>query len=118
MVAKREAEGSRFQFKELTDREFEQQLRLKLYEEADEVVRATTQHELIEELADVLEVIDALCKINGLTKEEIITAQAKKRGLRGSFDGRKFVETVEHPEGSPAENYCLTQPKKYPEIKD
>ena len=50
-----------------------------------------------------------------LKKAEILEAQIQKQKIRGSFAGRKFVEIAEHPLGSLAEQYCLADPKKYPE---
>ncbi len=116
MVATRESEGSKFQRRRLDDREFDEQLRIKLIEEADEVRCASSRTELIEELADVLEVIDALCGVHGLTHQEIAEVKAKKHALRGGFDERIFVEIVEHPVGSHGEKYCLANAEKYPEI--
>lgn len=49
---------------------------------------------LVEELADVFEVIDSLCAVNGISKDEILAAQSKKREERGGFDGRKFVNLL------------------------
>lgn len=117
MVTTREQEGSIFHFKNLTDAEYQQELGKKLIEEAEEVAAAPSRENLVEELADVLEVIDALCAAHGLSKEEVLAAQTAKRNKRGGFWGRKFVETVDHPETSSAVQYCLNQPEKYPEIK-
>jgi hypothetical protein len=91
---------------------------MKLLEEAEEVVLAESPRELINELADLFEVIDGLLETNNLTKDEILVAQLNKRNERGSFAGRKFVEFSEHPIGSFGEKYCLSNPKKYPEIID
>lgn len=110
--------GSVFHMRELTDAEYDQQLRIKLAEETDEVCSSQSRAELVAELGDVFEVIDALCVLHGLTHDEIIAAQAKKRDERGGFIGRNFVEVVEHMDGSFGASYCLAQPKKYPEIKD
>jgi predicted house-cleaning noncanonical NTP pyrophosphatase (MazG superfamily) len=117
MAAQREQEGSVFHYKQLSESEYKKELGKKLMEEADEVLSASSREHLIEELADVLEVIDALCKAHGLEKEAVLAAQNAKRIKRGGFEGRKFVETVEHPEHSSAVEYCLHQPEKYPEIK-
>lgn len=116
LVDIRESEGSCITWRYLSDTEFDEKLRVKLTEETEEVVTAKSRHELIIELADVFEVIDALAKLHGISKEEIISAQLKKRDERGGFEGRKFVETAKHPIGSFADGYCLADPKKYPEI--
>lgn len=108
--------GSRINWRYLTDSEFDEQLRIKLTEETEEVTRAKSRDELVGELADVFEVIDSLTKLHGISKEEIIDSQAKKRDARGGFEGRRFVETATHVRGGFGEQYCLADPKKYPEI--
>lgn len=116
LVAIRESEGSCITWRHLNDEDFDEKLRVKLAEEIEEVVVAKSRNELIAELADVFEVIDSLIKLHGISKEEIIGSQTKKRDERGGFEGRKFVETAKHPVGSFADGYCLADPKKYPEI--
>ena len=109
--------GSIVHWRRLDDKEFNEQLKLKLLEESDEVKLAKNKDELISELADVFEVIDSLCKLNNISKEEIIAAQKAKVEKRGSFEGRKYVTIAEHLENSFGEKYCLADPTKYPGIK-
>lgn len=111
-----QAMGSIVHTKQITDGEYEQALRVKLAEEAQEVQAAKNREELAEELADILEVINSLCALHDLSRNEIEAVQAKKRDERGGFAGRTFVTTVEHQENSWGERYCLAQPEKYPEI--
>lgn len=110
--------GSIIHWHRLDDTEYDRQLKIKLVEEADEVRTAPSREELIQELADVYEVIDSLCAVNGISRDEIVVAQTKKRNERGGFTGRKFVTIAEHPQGSPGEKYCLQQPEKYPEVRE
>ncbi len=110
-----EQTGSVIHTKYLDDNAFNHHLRLKLREEADEVISAESQQELMNELADVLEVIDALCALHEMSQSDIVAIQAKKRAERGGFSGRMFVTTAEHFDGSAGANYCLAQPDKYPE---
>lgn len=117
MVAHVEQMGSVVHCHCLDDAAYDQQLRLKLLEEADEVARATNQKELIAELGDVLEAIDALCVLHGLAKEDVLAVQAAKRVERGGFYDRLFVTVAEHPAGSYLEQYCLAEPEKYPEVR-
>ena len=109
---------SKIHYKELDDQEFIEQLKIKLLEEAQEVCYANTKENLIEELADVLEVISAFCTVKNITFQEIINIKNKKHNNRGGFEGRKFVTIAEHPIGSLGEKYCLNDPEKYPEILD
>lgn len=102
--------------KQLNDAEFDRELRTKLLEEADEVNKASSTKELIEELADLYEVIDTMLDLHALDKEQVLLAQHKKRTERGGFMERTYVTVAEHPEGSFGEKYCLAAPDKYPEI--
>ncbi|MBM3192999.1 MAG: hypothetical protein FJZ59_02050 [Chlamydiae bacterium] len=102
----------------LTDAEYDYQLRQKLLEESREVCRASSRQELMQELADVLEIIEALSAANKIPFEEVKTIQLKKKAERGGFEGRKFVTIAEHLEGSFGEKYCLADPEKYPEITE
>lgn len=112
-----EEQGSIFHMQLLNDEEYDEQLRVKLAEEAAEAGEAQSHADLIEELGDIFEVIHALCILHGFNHAEIIAAQKKKAEARGGFAGRKFVIKVEHPEGSYLANYCLERPDKYPEVK-
>ena len=110
------AHGSYVESKTLTDEEFAEELKLKIQEEVDEVIAAKSKAELIEECADVFEVITAFGSLYGFSLEDIVKAQAKKREGRGGFDARMFVMTASHKVGSFDEAYCLRAPEKYPEI--
>ena len=110
--------GSKLYWVELSDQEFQKQLKLKLIEEAHEVQHAATQENILEELADVLEVVDALRKAHGFTTQELNACKKRKRDEKGGFDGKRFITVAEHPVGSLAEKYCLASPDKYPEIKN
>lgn len=109
--------GSKIDWRHLDDAEFDEQIRIKLLEEAHEAATAKDRKELVGELADLYEVIDTIAQLHNITKEEIITMQTKKREERGGFTGRRFVDVAHHPEGGFGEKYCLADPKKYPEIQ-
>ncbi len=116
-VEQLEAQGSVVHWKRLDDAKYDEQLRLKLVEEAKEVIAAKSRQELSVELADLLEMIEAVCAAHGISMEEIENLRVKKRAERGGFEGRKYVTIAEHPEGSFGERYCLNDPDKYPEIE-
>ena len=113
-----EQTGSKIHWRRLDDNVFAEELKIKFMEEALEVASATTNEQLIEELADILEVVSSLCEIHNFTMEDIVAAKQKKNEKRGSFKGRKFVKVAEHLVGSFGEKYCLADPEKYPEIID
>lgn len=112
-----EQTGSVIHYKRLDDGEFEEQLRLKMIEEAQEVAQAYEKEDLVAELADVLEVIDSICELRGISREQIQAAQLEKRQKRGGFQNRCFVTLAEHLRGSFGEKYCLADPLKYPEVE-
>lgn len=118
MISYLEQAGSIIHSKQLDDKNFSKQLKLKLQEEALEAAQAQSAKELIGELADILEVVTALCRLHGFSIEEAINAQQKKYKERGGFSNNTFVTTAQHPKGSLGEKYCLNNPQKYPEVTD
>ena len=77
----------------LSNDEYKGELEKKLLEECHEVLEASDTR--IEELADLLEVIIALGKLQGKSFEEIIKACEHKRLKRGGFDKMIYLENVE-----------------------
>lgn len=108
--------GSKIHWKKLEDAEFTLELKVKFMEEAHEVCEAQTRKELVEECADIIEVIMALGQVHGFTLSDILDAQKEKKEKRGGFSGRRFVTVAQHQTDSFGEKYCLADPQKYPEI--
>lgn len=79
--------------KVLNEDEYKKELEKKLYEEYNEVISANGQDRL-EELADMLEVIAALAKIEGKTLEDVSLIAHPKVLKRGSFNNRIYLEKV------------------------
>ncbi len=74
---------------------YRQALLEKLVEEAQEVRQTEgDREELVKELADVYEVIDALVKEFDLSREEIESVQKEKREQRGGFEKKLFLESA------------------------
>jgi predicted house-cleaning noncanonical NTP pyrophosphatase (MazG superfamily) len=115
-VERMEQMGSKIHWTRLEDSEFYEQLKIKFMEEAQEVSSAKTKEALIEELADILEVISSFCAVHKFTLDDIMNMQHKKYDERGGFNGRKFVTIAEHAVDSFGEKYCLADPEKYPEV--
>jgi predicted house-cleaning noncanonical NTP pyrophosphatase (MazG superfamily) len=65
----------------------------KLTEEANEAHQASPD-QLAGELADILEVLQAIAQAHGLPWDHVFTTAATKRAARGAFDGRIFLESV------------------------
>jgi len=75
----------------LNDKEYKEELNKKLLEECNEIINATSTNETLEEIADILEVIDSIIKLNNLTIEECKKIQQEKRVKRGGFKKRIFL---------------------------
>lgn len=75
----------------LTQEEYLQALDTKLGEEVAEYQADKS----LEEMADVLEVLQAICVARGFTLEQLEQERAKKAQERGGFQERIFLEYVE-----------------------
>ena len=71
--------------------EYEKRLREKLKEEATEAYTSGKE----EELADVLEVVYAMCDLKGIPFSKIEEIRKKKATARGSFSKRIVLDSVE-----------------------
>ena len=49
----------------------------------------------IEELADMLEVMEALASVENKTLEDVLSVKAKKQEKRGAFKDKIYLEGVE-----------------------
>ncbi|OCQ98512.1 nucleotide pyrophosphohydrolase [Oscillatoriales cyanobacterium USR001] len=79
--------GLNYEIVTLNETEYRQALRQKLIEEAGETAEANEQN-LVTELADLYEVIDAVMMSYGITRELVILEQVKRREDRGGFEER------------------------------
>jgi len=80
-------EGVELFGRHLTDEEFAKELKNKLVEEAGEVQDTDSREDMIKELADVMEVIEALTLLHGITKEEIEKRTSLKISNKRAFLG-------------------------------
>lgn len=112
-----ESKGIAVHAKAMEDQEFISKLKDKLLEEVQEVLEASGSDELCEELADVLEVIHALSKANGLTMQQIEKIRLKKREIKGGFENKIFNSSIQIEENNTSIHYYLNKPQKYPEIE-
>lgn len=90
-------------------------LKDKLIEEAHEVGEAESQAQLITELADVLEVIDGLCKAYGINYLDIMQVKQAKYQERGGFEQGLFIESLSMDDDNPKVYHFRASPDKYPE---
>lgn len=92
------------------------QLKNKLLEETTEAIQAQEIPEILEELADVLEVIHALSSAVGFSIEKVETLRVEKKSERGGFDNSHFISHIEIASDNDRLSYFRNHPHKYPEI--
>ena len=78
----------------LNDEEYKIELEKKLYEEYNEVLNAIESNDRIEELADMLEIISSLAKLENKTLNDVIEVANNKSAKRGGFEEKIFLEKV------------------------
>ena len=74
-------------------------LKDKLLEEAQEVFEAYGKEdktELKEEIADVIEVIDAILHHNGIELEEVLKIRDEKKAKKGGFEEGLYLESIDY----------------------
>ena len=72
---------------------YKNELEKKLYEEYQEVLEASGD-ERLEELADMLEIIIALAKLENKSLQDVINIADNKNIKRGAFEEKIFLEKV------------------------
>jgi predicted house-cleaning noncanonical NTP pyrophosphatase (MazG superfamily) len=87
--------GGKPKYRVLSVEEFRKAIKAKLLEEVNELLNATTRDDMVEELADIMEVLGWVCKAEEITEYEVITMQHNKYLQNGGFFGRIFLESVE-----------------------
>jgi len=75
----------------LNDAEYASELRKKLQEEVQEYLSSND----IDELADVMEVIEALAEYQGCSFDELIKVKQKKPSKNGAFRQRIYLMSLE-----------------------
>lgn len=73
------------------DQEYLEFLLRKLIEEATELSKAETDDNRVEELADVMEVFEAILELKGITQNDVTKVQEQKRQKRGGFKKRLLM---------------------------
>lgn len=89
-----EKDGRKAKFKILSDKAYLTALDKKLLEE----VKEYQADKSIEEMADVLEVLYAICNARGYTIDELEVKRQEKHIDRGGFEKKLFLEYVEDEE--------------------
>lgn len=83
-----QADGRKVPIQILELDEFISHLKHKAIEEAVELDAATSDDHLLEEIADLREILDALQEAKGFSSEQVLVVQNQKRQKRGGFSKR------------------------------
>lgn len=82
------SKGELVKFHIADDKEYREKLKEKLLEEIKEFY----ENEVIEEMADIQEVIGAICDYKKFTKEEVDSLRKNKNDARGAFKDKIILE--------------------------
>ncbi|WP_246943484.1 nucleoside triphosphate pyrophosphohydrolase [Bacillus pinisoli] len=86
--------GEKYKTTTLTEQEYLKELLKKGYEELDELIKADNKEDTLEELADLLEIINAIAIYHGASLDEVNKIREKKANERGGFDEKVFLIEV------------------------
>lgn len=88
----------------------------KIIEEAREIQIDSEASEIINEIADIQQVIEDLMILFDVTKEQVSVAKQNKYDKKGGFSAGHFVETLELADGDEWVDYYRKRPEVFPEV--
>lgn len=93
-----EIDGGKYEIRVMKRKEYEKELEKKLVEEARELIKAKKE-DLINEMADVLELLKSIASFYKIDFNLVEEKQIKKRKERGGFKKRLFLIWSSNPGG-------------------
>jgi len=87
--------GEKPYWRVLNKKEYLKEIKKKVFEEAEELIRAKNKKEVIDEIVDIQELIDVLTSKIGSTKSQIQKQQKIKNKKRGGFKKQLFLIKTE-----------------------
>lgn len=91
----------------------------KLHEESDEVAAAIGTADLVEELADIQQIVNDFCVLANISGARLEACRLEKFKRKGGFlDGQYVVKVTMPDETDKWVTYCRKQPQKYPQIDE
>lgn len=115
IVADHLAQGGQVEHFQLSPIQKQHELLKKMVEEAKE---ARNTDELLEELADMQEILDQLAQDAGLGKAQIKAQQIKKRAESGGLKHGDYIRRETWPAGHKWAKYYAADPTRFPEVKN
>ncbi|KIQ80302.1 MULTISPECIES: nucleoside triphosphate pyrophosphohydrolase [Bacillus] len=89
-----ENNGKTFTTRILNEKEYIEEVSKKTQEELTEYLEAESKEHKVEELADLLELVNALAQYEGVTLEDVEQVRKQKAEKRGGFQERIFLVEV------------------------
>lgn len=89
-----ENNGKTFTTRILNEKEYIEEVSKKIQEELAEYLEAESKEHKVEELADLLELVNALAQYEGVTLEDVEQVRKQKAEKRGGFQERIFLVEV------------------------
>jgi predicted house-cleaning noncanonical NTP pyrophosphatase (MazG superfamily) len=90
-----ESKGKKFSTKILNNEEYITELKKKIFEELEEYVQTDNDEDAVEELADILEIINAITEFHGYPIEKVEEVRKIKAENRGGFKRKIYLIEVE-----------------------
>lgn len=109
------ASGAKPNYRKLEPEDHKRELINKLIEEAREVEQSSPE-EVINEIADVQQIIDDLRVLYNFTADDVAAAQKRKNEKNGAFAKGLYIESLEIDEADQWTSYYRKHPDRYPEI--
>lgn len=120
LIEKMEQAGIKVVKKYLSTEEYYEALKEKSLEEISEIINSKDNIELTEEIADLLQVLDAICELKNIDKDDLLHVKNEKNIQKGDFSERIKVSYVEFDDSDDRFktylDYYLNDPDKYPKI--
>jgi len=93
-----------------------QELIKKIIEETREIQTDGPKEEIVNEIADIEQVIDDLMALCGITEQQVADVVRAKLDKKGGFAAGHFVETLELSDGDEWVDYYRKRPEIFPEL--
>lgn len=116
ILGEMQAMGQQVTFKKLGDAEYLRELSRKLVEEANEF-KPSDPEDALKELADVLEVVEALAAEFGADFDQLRAVQASRKAKRGGFVDRTYISRLDLADDDPWVAYYAKEPDRFKEVK-